>query len=899
MDGYGAFISYSHRGDGAFAPQFQRLLEGFGAHGRRGRSLRIFRDDANLAANAALWSSIETALAASEWLVLLARPESAASAWVGREIEWWRQNRSADRLLIGLTDGEIAWDGAAGDFDWVHSTAVHPALRGAFEEEPRWIDLRGVRALPRLDSGNPRVQEILAEFSSPLRGMEKDELLGEHLDRLRREIRRTRGALVVLVALLMGAAGAGVFAFMQANRANEEANVARARLLSATAERDSGEDSSRSQLLAAEGYRLHRDSQTLSALFRTLNDNPSLVRQAYLSAEVTAVAASGDGRVAVAGAADGTVIQWNLQTSVMQKIRLAPRPVTDVGISRDGSVIAAANGRAAVIWRPGADPKPLAVPAAHGVAVSESGVVAIVSDPEIRPQRLAVFDGERSSMVQLGDGAWWGSIGMPDDRTVVVLGANGRWQRWNIWERSLEERSTEEAFPPSYDVAAAAENGKFFGYMKLGWVVIEDTSRPGAKPRFSGHGGPQNITPTVFAISQDGKWVLTGSADELWLSSASTDSDARLTAYPLAGAGGAARAAFSGVEGRLITAKGRILTLWDRARRSRLQQGWTYRVPEVPGAGGYVGLAVSPDGRKAALVGPYGEVLVHELDKPDNGLGARTLDGAKLAFWRSADELVVAGNGLLSYIQKGELESQQVSDERSDPLAAVPTADGKGVVIAYASGALGIHPFDGFAVNSVVHPGFGTATYAAVSADTRFAAFVEQDGKGRIVTAESGLSRPIPGEAEGVAFHDDYLLISRPNGSLDVYGRKDLRLIHSVAGRHGYIGPLTGIPGTSLVARMRNDGTAIIYDLRSGALVGSLNLPQNQGFTSSPWHSTTLLGYEGQLLTATPGGVLARWTVSERGWLDTVCDNTQRDLTPGEWKEVTGTEAPGDLRCRR
>ena len=73
--------------------------------------------------------------------MLLTSPQAAASEWVNREIEHWKANRPADRILPVLTDGHWQWDPAAGDFT-SDSDAVPPALRGVFTDEPRHLDLR-------------------------------------------------------------------------------------------------------------------------------------------------------------------------------------------------------------------------------------------------------------------------------------------------------------------------------------------------------------------------------------------------------------------------------------------------------------------------------------------------------------------------------------------------------------------------------------------------------------------------------------------------------------------------------------------------------------------------------------------------------------------------------------
>jgi hypothetical protein len=108
--GYDAFISYSHALDGTLAPALQTGLEQFAKPWYRPRALRVFRDNASLTANPGLWSSIEKALASSTWFVLMASPEAARSPWVDREVAWWLANKSPQRLLVVLTDGQFAWD---------------------------------------------------------------------------------------------------------------------------------------------------------------------------------------------------------------------------------------------------------------------------------------------------------------------------------------------------------------------------------------------------------------------------------------------------------------------------------------------------------------------------------------------------------------------------------------------------------------------------------------------------------------------------------------------------------------------------------------------------------------------------------------------------------------------
>ena len=55
--------------------------------------------------------------------------------WVNREVEHWLTVGGAACLLIVLTDGELAWDEKTGDFSLEVSSALLPALVGAFASE--------------------------------------------------------------------------------------------------------------------------------------------------------------------------------------------------------------------------------------------------------------------------------------------------------------------------------------------------------------------------------------------------------------------------------------------------------------------------------------------------------------------------------------------------------------------------------------------------------------------------------------------------------------------------------------------------------------------------------------------------------------------------------------------
>ena len=124
------------------ATALQSAVERFAKPWYRLRATRIFRDDTSMSANTALWSTIETGLRQSQWLVLLTSPEAAVSEYVTDELRWWLEHKSADTILLVQGSGDLWLDRAANRFDAERSPGLPAVLVDAYREEPRWIDLR-------------------------------------------------------------------------------------------------------------------------------------------------------------------------------------------------------------------------------------------------------------------------------------------------------------------------------------------------------------------------------------------------------------------------------------------------------------------------------------------------------------------------------------------------------------------------------------------------------------------------------------------------------------------------------------------------------------------------------------------------------------------------------------
>lgn len=183
---FDAFISYSHAADQHLAPALQQSLERIARPWYRLRALRVFRDRTNLSVNPQLWGSIVKHLSMSRWFLLLASPESANSKWVRKEVKWWLANRSADQLLIVLTDGKIVWDDASGDFDWTTTTALPRSLSGRYGEMPHFGDFTGIRSAQTSTFDSAMFREAALTVAAALHGLSKDDMDGQAVRTLRR-----------------------------------------------------------------------------------------------------------------------------------------------------------------------------------------------------------------------------------------------------------------------------------------------------------------------------------------------------------------------------------------------------------------------------------------------------------------------------------------------------------------------------------------------------------------------------------------------------------------------------------------------------------------------------------------------------------------------------------------
>jgi TIR domain len=221
---YDAFISYSHAKDKPIAAALQSVVQKLGKPWYKVRALRAFCRHTSLPATPDAWRTIEQALADSRFLILLVSPEAAASPSVNKEIAYWLDTKSADTLLIGVTDGVLTWDNAANDFAWSETTPLPPALKGKFSAEPEWVDLTAYRgdAIKR----DANFIELAAGFAAAIRGMPKDDLVSQEVKQQRQALTLAWSAAAALLLLAGSAAWQWNMALVNERAAVEQRNRA-------------------------------------------------------------------------------------------------------------------------------------------------------------------------------------------------------------------------------------------------------------------------------------------------------------------------------------------------------------------------------------------------------------------------------------------------------------------------------------------------------------------------------------------------------------------------------------------------------------------------------------------------------------------------------------------------
>jgi WD40 repeat protein len=616
---YRAFMSYSHAVDGKLAPALQTALQQFAKPWYRLRAIRIFRDNTSLSVTDRLWTSIEQALQQSDFFILLASPRAATSEWVNREVAWWLGHRSIATLFIAVTESELAWSAASGDFEVDAHGPLPPALRGAFHEEPRWTDLRFAKQADQLALDHPQFSDSVADLAAALHGRPKDEIIGEEVRQHQRLRRITRAVGATLALLAAAAATLGLVARAQRDQAIGQRRVARQQRDLAILQRNKAVSfalttAAASQirrridvslLLSLEAYRLRPAAETRGGMLSSLEAAERSGASAILHGQrsgVWSVAFSPDGRTLASASHDGMIRLWDVRTR-----KLVGRPLVgakgrdafSVAFSPDGHTLAAGGGDGVVhLWDLGTQKRLGHVIFANGAVDSlafspDGGTLASGGDAGV--QLWNPTTGKQAGKPLTGFRGIVETVAFSLSGRALAAGSyEGTIQIWNMATHERRGSPIHGHHGPIRSVAFSPDgrtlaSGGDDGTIRL-WRVA--TGEQAGSP-LGGRDGPV----WSVAFSRDGRTLASGGDDaaiRLW-----DVGSERPLGQPLTGHSDVIHAVAFSPDGRTLASGGDDTTirLWPISRLSRLGQ------PLIQEKRVFESVAFSPDGQTLAATG--------------------------------------------------------------------------------------------------------------------------------------------------------------------------------------------------------------------------------------------------------------------------------------------------------
>ncbi|WP_406218460.1 toll/interleukin-1 receptor domain-containing protein [Streptomyces decoyicus] len=923
---YDAFLSYSHAADSAKADHLRRGLQNFARSSwRQLRALRIFLDNASLAANPGLWPEIERHLADSGAFILLACPRSADSEWVQKEIDWWRAGPGARRMLIVVTGGELTWDHGTGDFDWEHTTCLPRTMAGMFSDEPRWVDLRWMSEQDPGSLRDSRFQQCVADLAAPLHERPKEDLIGADVTRQRRTKRLVRGALAVITGLAVVAGLGWVNAVQQRDEAQRQARLATSRQLAATALNLKDGNLQLASLLAIEAYRMQQSPEAIATLNRLSTDSPHLVSMVSSSKDISALAFSTDDKAVAVGDEGGAVAVRGADGRTLRARTSLPGRITAVGFSKDGKRLAVGDskGNAGLYDLTRKTLRRLA-PQPEGVSAlgfSAAGQLAVVdavgtvvlyeeSGKKVRSQRtgnsgdvIAFQDAGSRLLVRdtLGGGALHT---VPELRTILD--------------------SDELVLPPGQFLAAVSNSGRCFGYLKFGQII--STGLPEIKGR-----KPVANTCTDFptltneearslALTDNGRMAV-GTASGITVVDAETKAhDSQLR--KLTGVGRPSLLKFSDTGSRLASAHGRTVAVWNFDQFSRTAHAHGLSLSDSQTMLYSPPLAAGPDGQVAWSNLMEGDSVLTETKlhvwSPKAG---RTLAGGDA---RMYDALAFSPDGRTLHAGlDGAVQSWQIQDTRlvkrrtvafsgrqddyRNAVMIAPRADGS-LVITTDDGAVHVAGPSAPRTRIMVPRGTGDpqkGLLSSLSDGGRTAAVENTKGAVDLYDVDSGRklqSVRLNGEqvnSLALAAEGNALFLEGSKGTLARWDLDEQRFRWQSAEPNG--ARVTASADGSTVITVSDGGAVSGWDADTGDRLGGPDIPLPlhtlSGIGGIGEHTGFVMDSTGTLWTATEGGEVLSWDFSVNSWIEGLCRIADRNLTDAEWRRYVGTIPPPRPTC--
>jgi WD40 repeat protein len=898
---YKAFISYSHAADSKLAPALHSALRSIGTPWYRRAPFRIFLDNSSLSANPALWQAIESALGQSEYLLLLASTASAQSHWVTKEIDWWLANRTASKILILVTDGELSWHSGDRDFDWQQSTALNPALKAQFSEEPLWVDFRWARAEPSFSLRQKRFRSAVLQVAPPLCGKQREDLDDADTRNYKSARRLAYGVIGALALLLVGIAFSLRTAQHQENVAQQQRSLADCRELAAKAVDTIDSRLDLALLLAVEDSRHASCVEAGSALLSALERHPRFA--GFLSAHtdlVTNVTYSHDGRVLASSSWDKTVRLWNPLTR--KPLGHTFHGMYGFSLSPDGTLLASTDGESVKLWKlPDGN---LAADLPIDVNRDEMTRVTFSADGKL----IAASNepsGMNPSKVRLWSVATRQPVGNPIPAQIFAFSADSKLLAtdgedrksvvlWNLQTRKMLGKPLVGptanlrciSFSPDGHLIAAGGDD----HNVTAWDLRAKTT---AGAFLVGHREPVNeiafspLDNILASASGDGSVIL-------W-----NLETGQPLGVPLTVSNHSAFSVAFSPDGRQIasTSEERV-TLWSVPEKLPINHG--VPIPEQTKSGP----VYAPDGNSFATIDSYGSVNLSDAETGKMSVESSGQRQTSVAFSPDGKQFAtVSWDGILAFWDR------VTGDPMGDPVktnfrlwSVAFSPDGRTVAAGGDSVFLLWDTHDRRWRSKSEHLQKDRLWSVAFSPDSKLVAaaglltFAVWDGKtgANLVSPVATGAKNLIGARSTTMFSPDGKTIAYPTTDRGVFLWDVARKTESnrpFAGHSGLVLSLAFSPDNRYLVTAGEDGKVLLWDVASTQTIGAPFLgvgTEVQGLAFRPNHNQlAVLGNTRMLV----------WDTDEKSWRTTACRLANRNLTHEEWSKFLGPAIPYAATC--
>jgi WD40 repeat protein len=910
--------------------------------------VRVFRDDRSLSANPNLWSSIETALARTRYLVLLASPEAAASPWVRREVEWWLSHRSPDTLFLAVTAGRVPWSEDAGRERSVPS-CIPEYILDRYPSPPRWVDLRPLRSEQQISRQNPALLDAIADIGAAVRGIDKDEIVGEHIRQHRRVVRTASAAIVVLSMLTVATVIASVLFAAQRNTARQQALIARKQALIATAKQFAATAGNvadgqidLAMLLAAKAYRMNPEPDTLSAAFKAATASPKLTYVAHAGQAISALAPRPAGKAVLTGWSDGTIADFDPRTTRWTRLGKLPHAVVDLASAQDGRTTVATDGYEVDVIDGNRVSRKLARSRQKNidaVALESDGSTLAYGSYSWPPGGNAIstltvastLDGSRTSVTI--PNASFSRISLAGGYLFGFNGGSGNWVRLTLPDLRLSG-SLQLGFGTHDYAAAMSADGSAVTYTNSAaqipiWDTAVTKNAPNASywpanPTRWGRG--PGVNPQAMSLSADGKRLAVADSGTIYVTDPAKDPIRTTSVAQLTGLTGhhIDHMVFLGDDVHLAVASGSTVALYNLTQASPLTLRQPAQVPVACTACRGAVTFPSPDGAHVAFMADAGGgIVIHDLrtgrettyGDPDTSYPEKyappawSPDGRYLMIPRPGDGTVdVLTTDKLTRTRRwpGADPGQRIVSSRfidGGHQFITVTNDGRVIFRDATTGSVRrttrpVQPIgDSYRWDSRL---------ASVNSTGTRLTFINLKG---VFTVD--LTRGVISKLRGttsqatvlptsIAYAGHRLLVAYRGGGgnwIDVYRDDGTTLLRHFPLPAGALEDPVGSDTGQLIAYQAYSGAVVLLDATTSKQIGSFQLTASVegyktglAFTASGNHLFTVTNGEGR-----PGEV-QRWSVDPNAITHKLCYLAGRTLAIKEWQALAGSRRP-DLRC--